>query len=487
MGSGQARDLLFMRIGRVTASVAAVGAATFVAYRLAPVNATTVGFAYLLIVLVIAGAWGLLEAVVASIAATLCFNFYFLPPIGTFTVADPQNWVALFTFLATALIASRLSTNAKARALDAIERQEDLERLYTFSRAILLIDTSQNVASQLARKVSEVFGFSGVVLFERASARSFATGLLEAQDLDQQLHAAALQGTSFFDSAAHRTVVAVRLGADPIGSLAVQGAPVQDSVLQGIANLVAIGLERANAQQIASQLDAARQSEELKSALIDATAHEFKTPLTSIKAVTTALLSQPGLEHNGAELVKIADEEADRLNGLVDDAIEMARVDSGQFRVSRRPADLRRVVAGVLAEMHTQVDERRIQVAAADRMPPVELDPRLFTLALKQVLDNALKYSPQDQPIEISIEQTGEEALIVITDHGKGIPTPELGHVFDRFYRGPDVKHRIPGSGLGLSIARVIIRAHQGNIEVSSHPGETTFRITLPLKAAKTG
>ncbi len=140
---------------RLLVSFAGVVVVTFTAYAVIPHNPTTVGFAYLLLVLVIASTWGLPEATLASIAATLAFNFFFLPPIGKFTIADPQNWVALFSFLATALIASRLSARANRQAEDAVERQRDIERLYTFSRAILLTDPGEPLAKQLARKLAE--------------------------------------------------------------------------------------------------------------------------------------------------------------------------------------------------------------------------------------------------------------------------------------------------------------------------------------------
>jgi len=152
---------------RLLISLAGVAFLTYAGYGLSPVNATTEGFAYLLLVLVIASTWGFFEASLASIAATLTFNFFFLPPVGKFTIADPQNWVALFSFLVTSLLASRLSTEARRRAIEALARQKDLERLYTFSRAILLIDNSEPFPKQLAHKVADVFELGSVVLYER--------------------------------------------------------------------------------------------------------------------------------------------------------------------------------------------------------------------------------------------------------------------------------------------------------------------------------
>src|ERR1700733_10437898 len=167
----------FVRLAlRLLVSLAGVAIVTYTAYFVIPRNLTTVGFAYLLLVLLIASTWGLAEATLASIAATLAFNFFFLPPIGKITIADPQNWVALFSFLATALIARRLSAQANRQALDAVERQRDIERLYTFSRAILLTDPVEPLAKQLARKLAEVFELDAVVLYDKRAGEIYRAG-----------------------------------------------------------------------------------------------------------------------------------------------------------------------------------------------------------------------------------------------------------------------------------------------------------------------
>ncbi len=196
---------------------------TWTGYSLVPVNATTTGFAYLLLVLIIASFWGFFEAAAASIAATLTFNFFFLPPVGRFTIADPQNWVALFSFLTTALIASRLSAEVKRRALDAVARQQDLERLYTFSRAILLIDYAEPFPKQLVRKLAEIFELSAVVLYERRTEEFYRAGPADFDGLEDQLRDAALQGSSFTDAGRKRVITAVRLGSEPIAGLALTG------------------------------------------------------------------------------------------------------------------------------------------------------------------------------------------------------------------------------------------------------------------------
>jgi two-component system sensor histidine kinase KdpD len=467
---------------RLLVSLAGVAIITITAFYAIPHNPTTVGFAYLLLVLLIASTWGLAEATLASIASTLTFNFFFLPPIGRFTIADPQNWVALVSFLATALVASRLSAQAKRQALDAVERQRDIERLYTFSRAILLIDPAEPVARQLARKLAEVFELDAVVLFDRRSNEIHRAGPADFDGMEDQLRDAASQGTSFSDPERKRVITAIRLGSEPIGSFAIQGASMQDSVLQGIGNLIAIGLERARAQDLAHQVEAARRSEQLRTTLIDAMAHEFKTPLTSIRAATTSLLSTPDQPAaSRKELLEVADEEARHLQVLIDDAVDMARLESNHIQVRRESTDPKELIHDVLASLHTQIDNRPVEIRADESLPRLELDRRLMKLALKQVLDNALKYSPPRSPVTVRLSNSDGAVNFEITDRGPGIPEQEQSRLFERFYRSPSVKNQIPGFGLGLAIANNVVQAHQGELTVTSHPGDTTFRVSLPV------
>jgi two-component system, OmpR family, sensor histidine kinase KdpD len=469
------------RIVRVLVSIAGVSLITYIGSELIPANETTIGFAYLLLVLVIASTWGFLEAGISSIVATLAFNFFFLPPVRTFTIADPQNWVALFTFLATALIASRLSAAAKRRAVEAVEHEQDVERLYALSRATLLIGAAEPFAKQLTQRLAEIFELSAAVLYDRRSDEMYRAGPSDFDGMEDQLRQAALQGTTFQDTGRSRIITAVRLGAEPIASLALQGKLMPDSVLQSIANLVAIGLERAKAQELFHQVETTRQTERLRTTLIDAMAHEFKTPLTSIKAATTSLLASPNQpESSRTELVKIADEEAERLKELIDDAVEMARLDAPEIDIQAERMDLSQVIRELVTSMRTAIDGRVVEVVGDPEAAPILADPRLVKLAIKQLMDNALKYSPPDSPLTLRVRNGEGSVRLEITDHGQGIPSQEQARIFQRFYRSPAVDKRIPGSGLGLSIAHRIAMAHRGDLTVTSQPGETTFRMTLP-------
>jgi two-component system, OmpR family, sensor histidine kinase KdpD len=299
--------------------------------------------------------------------------------------------------------------------------------------------------------------------------------------VDEQLRECATTG-SYTEPQRRRAITAVRLGSEPIASLSVQGAPMGDAVLQGIANLVAIGLERARAQDLDHEIEVVRQSEQLRTTLIDAMAHEFKTPLTSVRAATTALLADPDQPLGSRrELLAIADEEAEHLRELIDDAIEMARLDTTRIEVHLQLSSLGDVAREVLTSLRSEIEGRSVEIleAAAGEIP---MDRRLVRLALKQLVDNAIKYSPPETPIEIRLRRENGIAAIEVVNKGKAIPPGELGRLFDRFYRSASVKKQIPGSGLGLSIAQSVARAHNGDLTVASAPGETVFRMTLPAE-----
>jgi two-component system sensor histidine kinase KdpD len=474
---------IIRRVLRMAASIFGVAAITAIASQALSVNATTAGFAYLLYVLIIASTLGFPEAAAVSIASTLTLNFFFLPPVGTLTIADPQNWVALFTFFAASLIGSRLSTQAKHRALEAIDRQRDLERLYTFGRAILLIDADDGFAKQLCLRLAEVFDMTAVVLFDQKSGQIFRAGPLEFEGMDSQLRDAAVKGTAFADPERNRVITAIRLGSQPIAALALQGAArMSDSVLQSIANLVAIGLERARAQEFAHEIEVTKRSEQLRTTLLDAMAHEFKTPLTSIRAATTALLSSADFTGaSGVNLLRIADEEAARLEELIDNSLDMARLDSERINLDLEVSDLDDVVREVVSSMKSDISDRNLDCQFNGHLPDVALDRRLVSLAIKQLLDNALKYSPAGQPIVLRTSNSDGRVGLDITDHGSGIPEADQSRIFERFYRSPSVQHQMPGAGLGLSIAHRIVEAHSGELSVKSRPGETTFHLALPL------
>jgi two-component system sensor histidine kinase KdpD len=466
---------------RAVGSVLVVGVTTLVAFRVMPVNATTVGFIYLVIILLIATAWGLAEAIVASVAAVSCLNFFFLPPIGTFTIADPQNWVALFAFLVTSITASELSARARRRAVEAIDRRQEMERLYTFSRGILLTDNTQPVALRLAAQIASVFGCSAVALYDSCSDQVHYAGLEKLPNITDALRRAAATGQTR-ESDNHTLIAAVSLGGEPVGSLAVRGLSITKPAFQSLVNLLAIGLDRIRSQEAASRAEAARQSEELKSTLLDAIAHEFKTPLTSIKAAASGLLSNPASPPEAQrELATIVDEEADRLSSLVTEAIQMSRIEAGSIQLHRQPRRIEDLVTNVLRQLESRTADRSVGVRIDEGVAPVFVDPELMSLAIRQLLDNALKYSPPGSPVGVDIRAQDDRTVIMVKDCGPGIEERDRLRIFEKFYRCGNTRAQIPGSGMGLSIARDIVLAHAGEIWVDGSPSEgSRFCIALP-------
>jgi two-component system, OmpR family, sensor histidine kinase KdpD len=467
---------------RAIAAIASVVATTFILFRLVPVNATTAGFLYLVVILFIATKGGLVEATVASVGAMLCFNFFFLPPISTLTIADPQNWVALFAFLATSLTASQLSAHAKRRAFEAEERRGEVERLYALSRALLLVDISQPIAKQIVQQIVLTCGFPRAALYVHATGELYRAGL-EPDEVDPKLRESTVRSAVLTEEGDGLIVTPIRLGGEPIGSLAFSGAQFSDAALQSLLNLVAIALERANSQKAVTLAEVSRQSEELKSTLLDAIAHEFKTPLTSIKAVTTDLLSESpeSLKPHQHELISIVDESTDRLSKLVTDAIQLARIEGGTFRLNVGTHFPTSLVNEALRQMKSMTAERKIEVHVPEELPPVRVDGELIQLVLTHLLDNALKYSPPANPIKIGARLGNNRVIFYLADQGNGISEQEQARILEKFYRGKNERH-LQGTGMGLAIVREILRAHGEDISLSSSPAQgSEFSFALPI------
>jgi two-component system, OmpR family, sensor histidine kinase KdpD len=446
------------------------------------VNATTVALTLVLAILAVATWWGLEVATVMAFAAMLCFNYFFLPPVGTLTIADPQNWVALVVFLITAIVASKLSASAKQQAKEALARQLEVERLYDLSRTMMLGDTDHELAGEFPHRLSQTFGASAVSLFDRKSGVIFRFGAAASSSADSVLKDTAVEGTFHHDAAHGRFLVPVSLGGHVTGSLEIVGGAMSEAAVQAVANLLAIALEREAAQAAALRADAARAHEELKSTLLDALAHELKTPLTSIKAAATALLDDKFASATQHELLTVVDEETDRLNDLVTEAIQMARIEAGQLKLNKQRIAPEALVYPALEQVKGRLDGRPVKVSIDPGLGPVQADAELISIAMQQLLDNAAKYSPPQSTVEISVKQQDGKVAVTVTDQGTGVPEHEQARIFEKFYRGRSARERIPGTGMGLAIAREIVKAHGGEIGVENRPGQgAEFSFTLPL------
>ena len=443
-------------------------------------NSTTIAMTFLLATLGVATGWGLLEAFIASVAGMLCLNFFFLKPIFTFYLADTQNWVTLFVFLVTAVVASQLSTSVKQRALEATRQREEMERLYELSRTLMLVDKQLPTAGQISQRIAQVFGVSGVAVFDRETDQTYRTGAMDVPISDTKLRDSALQATGFHDPEANLSVLPLSLGREPVGSLAIYGASISDTALHAISNLAAIVMERARAEAVATRMEAARQNEAMKSMLLDALAHEFKTPLTSIKAAASSILDAGAPAQK--ELVAVIEEESDRLDSLVSETIRMARIEAGDLRLERRRQAAVDLIRASLEKLRILLEDRDVRIEAGPDLPEVMADAELVELTIRQLVTNALKYANPESPILIRAVPVDDAVRISVKDFGPGIAPKNLQRIFEKYYRVEHNTRRIPGTGIGLTIARDIVKAHGGEIWVESVLGEgTEFFFTLPV------
>jgi len=456
---------------RFGASLAIV-AGVIAMYRIVlPVNSTTVALTLLLAILGISARWGLAEATVASVVAVLGFNYFFLPPVGTLTIQDPQNWVAFFAFLVTAVTASQLSERGRRRAAEAEARRLEIERLYALVQAMMLEGNARKTVRGFVHTVVRVFGCDAAAVYYQPTGEFFRSGPESGPVTDHELLAAAEMEDVSVDAGRGVALGPVRLGMRPMGSMALIGSAPSAQMGQAIANMVALTIEKARALEDASQAEAARQGEMLKSALIDSLAHDIKTPLTSIKAAVTSLLGSAG-GGTERELLTIINEEADRLNELSAEVVEMARIEAGKLHLEKQPVAVPDLVSGALADFTAALRERPVTMRMPDGLPTVEADPEFAAQVVRHFVENALKYSPEGSEIDISAGLKNGKIVIGVADRGPGIEDDERARIFDKFFRGRRHRFATKGTGMGLAIAKGIVEAHGEKIWVESEPGQ---------------
>jgi len=277
--------------------------------------------------------------------------------------------------------------------------------------------------------------------------------------------------------------IPVRLGVRAIGSLGISGAQLSRQSVEAVSTLVAIAIERARAVEQLGQTEAERRGERLKSALLDSITHDFRTPLTSMKAAVSSLLS-PAVSDSGQsrELLTIIDEECDRLNHLIEEAGEMAKLEAGEIVLDLAPTPVVDIVQAALGHCKIALTGRRVDLRVSPNLPMVRADRERAKEALVQLIDNANLYSPKEQPITIAAELLGDAVSVSVADRGPGIDDFEQTMIFDKFYRGKDQRYLVRGTGMGLPIAKAIITAQQGNMSVTSQLGHgSVFSFTLPV------
>lgn len=472
--------LLAGRIVGVAVSVIVLASIILFFRRVVHVNQTTVALSFLLAILAVSAVWGMAVSAFMSVVAMLSFNYFFLPPIGTFTIADPQNWVALFAFLVTSITGSQLSSRIRKQADEAHQRRREVERLYRFSRQLLGEGNVIQLMNAIPDYIVESFEVGAAELFLPQKDKFYRSGFGVALLDDEKMRAAFLNDEMISDTESNQFFIPVRLGVRAIASLGISGTRLSRQSVEAVGTLVAIAIERARAVEQLGQTEAERQGERLKSALLDSITHDFRTPLTSMKAAVTSLLSS--VDSSSAELLTIINEECDRLNHLVEEAAEMAKLEAGEIALDLAPVPVGEIVEASLAHCKAALAGRRVDVRISPDLPPVRADLERAKEALVQLIDNANLYSPREEPITITAELTGDTVTTSVADHGSGIDGFEQTMIFDKFYRGKDQRYLVRGTGMGLPIAKALIAAQQGSISVTSQLGHgSVFSFTLPV------
>jgi two-component system sensor histidine kinase KdpD len=476
------RGIFRGRVRKTFAGLCLLLTVTAVCQKTQPLPDTT-AFLLLLCILCIATLGDMLVAILLSLAADISY-LWFLPPDNSFAIEGVSSWIALAAFLLTAIIGSQLSVRAQRRAREAEDRNLEMERIHALGRALLAHDTMSATGEAAAWQIVAALEASGAALYNAQLKRTHEAGTI--LDIEARLRDAFKTGEPWTGGSPRISVYPLTSGDHRIGALAIQSDDLSETAAQLTISLISVALERAAATEKAVEASAISRNQELRRAMVDAFAHNLKTPLTSIKACASALLRRAngangGLNEETRELLTVVDEETDRLTRLIGDSLELVRVGE-RVAPNRELIPVSQPIRAALADLERNVEGRKIRTNLPETSFPVAADSHLIQIVMTQLLDNALKYSPPDSPIEIQVCNVGSHATIAVRNEGAAIDDDERARIFDKFYRGRKSRGRIEGTGMGLAIARTIVESHGGEIEARNDPeGRIVFEFSLPL------
>jgi len=431
----------------------------------------------------------------------LAFNFFFFPPIGTLTIADPQNWIALFAFLAVSLVASRLSAVARERQREALNRRDELARLFDLSRDILLTtEPGSEAIAILARHISSRFHLDYVAIclptatgFERFEAGALDLGHLlttdalrrtmsEAERAIESNDGGSAERHVVWSDAAHPVgLVPLRLGTRALGVLATAGRTIEPGTLDTLGSVVAIAIERINFLEERRQAELAQRSAEFKSALLASLAHDLRTPLTTIRVAASNLHASWLTDLQREEQANLVVAEVQRLTRLFQNILEMTRIEAGAVVQTDQWVDPSEIVEAARSQIEPTPGAHNIRVVAGATDRVVHLDPRLTSAALAHLLENAAQYSPAGSSITVAHDVNADGLLVTVDDEGSGIAEADRLRLFEPFFRGEQGRRHTAGTGMGLAIAQGLLAAEHGRLWVENRPeGGARFTIGLP-------
>jgi two-component system sensor histidine kinase KdpD len=466
-------------------SVSAAAIALFAALPFVPfLNAISAALLCLLGVVLLSVYWAWRDAALFAVLSTIGINYFYLPPVHTFHIADHTNWTALFVYLSVAFLAGRLAGRARQAAEEAAISREQAERLYSLSHELMTVEDPASLQQEIPLILLRVLQLDGVALYIADGDQLFTAGTVPP-DLSLRQLQTAVTGPAL-SAPDNALLLPVHLGVRPLGSLYLAGLLPAPTTTEAVSGLVGVGLERARALARAGRVEALRESERLRTIILDSITHDLRTPLTSVRAAVTALQTQPTPPaEQTSELVAIIDEESDRLNRLIGQAVEMARWNEGSVELRRESQPLEPLAIAAVEEHAAELAAHIVDLAIPATLPPVFADATSIRKVLGHLLQNAGKYSPAGSRIQITAENSAadpDQLTVRVENEGPGIASDERDLIFDKFYRGRDQRQLAPGTGLGLAIVAAIVAAHGGRVWLEDPAqGGASFAFTLPV------
>ena len=447
------------------------------------VNSTTAGMVFLVLVVWFAAQAGIWLALYVALLCALAFDYYFLLPLHTLQIVGLQQWVAMISFMLSCAVVGRVAERARGQARQAEQRREDVERLYELSQEMMLQEDAAELIRDLPRLIGRIFALDGVVLYIRDQDQFYSSTSELPTNIQASLRAMTQGQNPAQAIPGGFTAMTLMLGLRPVGALGLRPAVPSREVATAVSAQVAIALTRATAIEASARLEAAREADRLRAALIDSLTHELRTPLTAIRAAATTLVQGEGLDAAGRlELAEIVDEESSRLDGLIGEAVEMAEIDANVVQVRRVPHHPRALLDQAVEGLQNALAAHRMVITVEEPDKPAWFDPHLLGRVLRHLLENAARHTPPGGRILLGSRCLGDRLEFRVEDEGEGIDAADLPFIFDKFYRGKKGTGKGKGTGMGLAICRAILAAHGGEIEVESAPGHgSCFRFWVPL------
>jgi two-component system, OmpR family, sensor histidine kinase KdpD len=439
---------------------------------------------YLLIIVPTALWCGFWQAVIVSLSAVAIQSYFAVRQNGLSPATELGNPITLVAFILTALVISRLSARVTQHARETDSWGGQMEDLYEFTRRTLQMNLHVEPGAQLAELVHEIFALEAVVIFDADLHETYQAGYwnVDPQELAQNVYYFETSDDDPETGIARRVV---RLGTVPVGSVVIRGetSPLTNNA---IASLIAVTFDRYRAFANESRIETERQTEQLRSTVLDSLAHEYKTPLTAIRAASTGLNEMGKLSAGQSELVSLINEQADLLNELTTRLLTTARLDAGEVTVHAVPVGVASLIDEVVASLSDRLASMKVAIDMPDDNLVLCCDRRLMTMLLSQYIDNACKYSIYGTTITIRAVQSKGEVIFSVHSYGPVIPIADRERIFDRYYRSSTSSNRASGTGIGLSVAKRAATIHDGYVWVTSDQDEgNTFYAAIPSQARK--